>query len=178
MTTPPADASRKRILITGTSGTGKSAVIAGLAARGYPAIDADAPGYSMEIAVSEDELTGIGPGRDWVWQAAAIRSALDRRDPVLFLSGCSPNQGVFYPAFTHIILLTAPPALIAERLRTRTTNAFGKDPGELERALLLQAEIEPLLRRSATCVIDTSAPLDEVVAEVLRMSEVPRLFIR
>ena len=137
-----------------------------------PPLDADAPGYSVEIAVSEDELTGLGPGRDWVWREAAIRSALDRPDPILFISGCSPNQGDFYPSLTHIILLTASPTVIRERLRTRTTNAFGKDPGELERALLLQTEIEPLLRRSATHVIDTSVPLDEVVAEVLRVSGV------
>jgi shikimate kinase len=160
----------RRILITGTSGTGKSSVIERLAELGYPAIDADAPGYSMEIEVSQDELTGLGPGRDWVWRETAIRSALDRPDPILFLSGCSPNQGDFYPDLTHIIMLTAPPSLIRERLRTRTTNAFGQDPAELERALLLQTEIEPLLRRSATHVIDTSAPLDEVVAEVLRVS--------
>lgn len=166
----PDGASRKRILITGMSGTGKSSVIERLVELGYPAIDADAPGYSMEIEVSEDELTGIGPGRDWVWREAAIRSALSRRDPVLFLSGCSPNQGDFYPDLTHVILLTAPPALIKERLRTRITNIFGKNPGELERALLLQAEIEPILRRSASHVIDTSAPLDEVVEEVLRVS--------
>ena len=172
MTIPLADAARKRILITGASGTGKSTVIERLSTLGYPAIDADAPGYSMEIAVSEDKLTGLGPGRDWVWRAAAIRSALDRRDPLLFLSGCSPNQGDFYPAFTHIILLTAPPALVRERLGTRTTNAFGKDPDELARALALQAEIEPLLRRSATHVIDTRLALDEVVEEVLRASGV------
>ena len=169
MTTPPAEPARKRILITGTSGAGKSTVIERLATLGYPAIDADAPGYSMEIAVSEDELTGIGPGRDWVWREAAIRSALGRREPVLFLSGCSPNQGEFYPDFTYIILLTAPPALVRARLRTRTTNAFGKDPDELARALALQAEIEPLLRRSASHVIDTRLALDEVVGEVLRI---------
>ena len=162
----------RRILITGVSGTGKSSVIERLAELGYPAIDADAPGYSIEVAVPEDELTGIGPGRDWVWREAAIRSALGRPVPILFLSGCSPNQGDFYPSLTHIILLTASPATIRERLRTRTTNAFGKDPGELERALLLQAEIEPLLRRSATHVIETSTPLDEVVAEVLQVSGV------
>lgn len=162
----------RRILITGMSGTGKSSVIARLAALGYPAIDADEPGFSAEVTVSADELTGIGPGRDWVWQEDTIRAVLERPDPIIFLSGCSPNQGAFYPSLTHIILLTAPPSLIRERLRTRTTNSFGKDPDELERALLLQTEIEPLLRPSATHVIDTSVPLAEVVEEVLQVSGV------
>ena len=171
MTTPSAAIS-KRILITGVSGTGKSSVIGRLAALGYVAIDADAPGYSAEVPAPEDELTGIGPGRDWVWQEDAIRAVLDRPDSIIFLAGCSPNQGAFYPALTPVILLTASPALITERLMTRTNNPFGKDPEELARALALQAEIEPLLRRSATHVIDTSMPLDEVVAEVLRVSGV------
>ncbi len=161
---------RRRILITGMSGTGKSSVITRLAELGYVAIDADAPGYSAEVPASGDELTGIGPGRDWVWQEDAIRAVLDRPEPIVFLSGCSPNQGDFYPALTHIILLTASPALITERLTTRTNNPFGKDPAELARALALQAEIEPLLRRSATHVIDTSVPLDRLVVEVLRVS--------
>ena len=168
----PSAATRKRILITGMSGTGKSSVTARLAELGYVAIDADAPGYSAEVSAPIGELTGIGPGRDWVWQEEASRAVLERPDPILFLSGCSPNQGGFYPAFTHVILLTASPALIAERLTTRSNNPFGKDPGELERVLALQVEIEPLLRRSATHVIDTHVGLEEVVAEVLWVSGV------
>ena len=170
MMTGMTSLARRRILLTGMSGTGKSSVIEHLAALGHPAVDADAPGYSAEIAIPEDELTGIGPGRDWVWQEDAIHSVLNRPDPIIFLSGCSPNQGSFYPILTHIILLTASPALITQRLTTRTNNLFGKGPGELERVLALQAEIEPLLRRYATHVIDTSMPLDAVVAEVLRVS--------
>lgn len=162
----------RRILITGMSGTGKSSVVARLAVLGYPAIDADDPGFSAEISVPADELTGIGPGRDWVWQEDAIRAVLERPDPNLFLSGCSPNQGAFYPSLTHIILLTASPALITQRLTTRPNNPFGKDPAELARTLALQEEIEPLLRRSATHVINTSVPMDEVVAEVLQVSGV------
>ncbi|MCA9878912.1 MAG: hypothetical protein KC442_14065, partial [Thermomicrobiales bacterium] len=160
------------LLLTGVSGVGKSTVTEHLAALGYPAVDADSPDYSEDIAVPAGELTGLGAGRDWVWQEAAIRAVLDRPDPLLFLSGCSPNQGVFSPAFTDIILLTASPALIAARLSSRTNNPFGRDPVERARALALQTEIEPLLRRSATHVIDTSAPLADVVAEALRVSEV------
>jgi shikimate kinase len=163
---------RKRILITGMSGAGKSAVMARLAELGYVAVDADEPGYSAEVPAPAEALTGIGPGRDWVWQEEAIRALLERPDAIIFLSGCSPNQGAFYPAFTHVILLTASPALITERLTTRTNNPFGKDPAELARALALQAEIEPLLHRAATHVIDTSLPLDNVVGEVLRASGV------
>jgi shikimate kinase len=66
-----------------------------------------------------------------------------------------------------MVLLTAPAETIVERLSTRTTNGFGKNPHELANTLAIIAEIEPLLRRSADLVIDTTAPLDEVVRQVL-----------
>ncbi|MEJ7763806.1 MAG: hypothetical protein WKF80_13525, partial [Thermomicrobiales bacterium] len=86
--------------------------------------------------------------------------------------GCSPNQGMFYPHFDHIILLTVPAGVIVERLATRTTNPYGKRPEEIARTLELVKTVEPLLRRGAGHVIDTRAPLDRVVAEVLRIAGV------
>jgi hypothetical protein len=73
--------------------------------------------------------TGLGPGKDWVWREDRIQELLSSDDAdVLFLSGCSPNQGKFYPQFDHIVLLTAPPAVLVERLASRTTNLYGKHP--------------------------------------------------
>jgi dephospho-CoA kinase len=159
----------KRVLLTGMSGTGKSTVIAELAARGYRAVDTDEGGLSELVSVPEDELTGLDPGQDWVWREDRIQALLAAADAdVLFLSGCAPNQGTFYPQFDHIVLLTAPAHLIVERLATRTTNPYGKRPEEVARVLELQQTVEPMLRRSAGCVIDTSVPLDQVVATVLR----------
>lgn len=159
----------RRVLITGVSGTGKSTVTAELAARGYKAIDADAPEFSEVVSVPEGTLTGLGAGTDWVWREDRIANLLSSHDEgTLFVSGTSPNQGPFYAQFDHVVLLVAPPALIAERLATRTTNDFGKSPDELARALRLQREVEPLLRRGADLELDTSAPLDEVVAAILR----------
>lgn len=163
----------KRVLLTGMSGTGKSTVIEELAKRGYKAVDTDYDGYSEVVTVSEDELTGLGPGQDWVWREEHVQGLLDTEDAeVLFLSGTSPNQGTFYPQFDHIILLTAPPDVMIERLTSRTNNPYGQRTGEIERALLLKDEIEPLLRRGATHEIDTSVPLDQVVSEVLRVVDI------
>ncbi len=160
----------KRVLLTGMSGTGKSTVIEELAARGYKAVDTDYDGYSHLVSVSDDELTGLDPGQDWVWREDRIEALLATKDAeVLFVSGTSPNQGRFYPRFDHIVLLTASSEVIVERLTSRTNNPYGKSPDEVERVLRLKDEIEPLLRRGASHEIDTSAPLDRVVAEVLRL---------
>ena len=152
------------------SGTGKSTVIEDLAARGYKAVDTDYGGLSELVSVSEDELTGLEPGQDWVWREDRIQELLSTDDvDVLFLCGCSPNQGKFYPPFEHVILLSAPAQVIVGRLASRTNNPFGKHPEEVARVLQLQQEIEPLLRAGAGHEIDTSIPLDQVVAEVLQL---------
>ncbi len=160
----------KRVLLTGMSGTGKSSVIGELAARGYKAVDTDYDGYSELVNVPDDELTGLEPGEDWVWREDRIQDLLSTEDAdVLFLSGCAPNQGKFYPRFDHIVLLSAPAEVMVERLTSRTNNPYGKRPEEIERVLRLKDEIEPLLRAGAGLEVDTSVPLDQVVAEVLRL---------
>ena len=160
----------KRVLLTGMSGTGKSTVIAELAARGYKAVDTDEGGFSELVSVPADEPTGLDPGQDWVWRADRILALLSTEDAdVLFLGGCSPNQGTFYPRLDHIVLLSAPADVIVERLATRTTNPYGKRPEEVARVLGLVQTIEPMLRRSADHVVDTDAPLDQVVATVLQL---------
>jgi dephospho-CoA kinase len=164
----------KRILVTGMSGTGKSSVIGALAARGYWAIDADSDEYS-EWAESDSDA-GVGaatvePGRDWIWREDRVQALLSREDAdLLFLGGCADNMGAFLPRFDRVVLLSAPAEVIITRLATRTTNAYGKRPEEVARALSLIETVEPLLRRVAGHEIDTRAPLDDVVATVLRIA--------
>jgi hypothetical protein len=73
------------------------------------------------------------------------------------------NQGRFYDRFDAVVLLSAPPDVLFDRISTRTTNEWGKTPEE--RALIVEhiREVDPLLRATCTHEIDTSAPLEEVV---------------
>ena len=159
-----------RVLLTGMSGTGKSTVIAELAARGYKAVDADDGRLSEMVSVPDDELTGLDPGQDWVWREDRIQELLATEDAeVLFLSGCSPNQGKFYPQFDHVLLFSAPAHMIVERLATRSNNPYGKRPEEIARVLDLLQTVEPVLRRTSGHVVDTSLPLDQILATVLRL---------
>jgi dephospho-CoA kinase len=160
----------KKVLITGMSGTGKSALIQELSARGYKSVDTDYDGFSELVDGPDDQLTGLFNGQDWVWREDCIHQLLSTEDAeVLFVSGCAPNQWKFYREFDYVVLLSAPPSVIVERLATRTGNPYGKDPDEVARVLLLQQTIEPRLRSVADLELDTSAPLDEVVASVLRL---------
>jgi dephospho-CoA kinase len=162
----------KRVLLTGISGTGKSTLTCELAARGYKAVDADTSEWSHWVAVSGSGIAGtpVRPNEDWVWREDRIQTLLATEDAaVLFVSGCAENMVPFLPQFDHIVLLSAPADLIAERLATRTTNDYGKQPDEVARVLDQQHTVEPLLRRAAGHEIDTSAPLDQVVSTVLRL---------
>jgi shikimate kinase len=155
------------------SGTGKSTLICELAACGYKAVDADSDEWSHWVAVgsgSEIAASPVRPTEDWVWREDRIADLLATEDAgILFLSGCAENMGQFLPQFDHIVLLSAPADVIVERLATRTNNMYGKQPDEVARVLALQETVEPLLRRAATHEINTSAPLDQVVATILRL---------
>jgi dephospho-CoA kinase len=164
----------KRILITGMSGTGKSSVIAELAARGYRAVDADSPEYSEWVEVSGDTSALGSPewgARDWVWREDRVQALLSTEDADLFVSGCAVNMGKFLSQFDHIVLLSAPAEVIVERLATRATNTYGRRPEEVARTLELIEAIEPRLRRVADHEIDASDSLGDVVATLLRITQ-------
>ena len=155
----------KRVLITGMSGTGKSSVQAELRERGFKTVDTDYGGWSEQVDVT---ASGDPPSREWLWREDLMARLLATEDAdVLFVSGATRNQTKFYPQFDHVVLLTAPVAVITERLTRRTNNPYGKDPAELAEVLGLKETVEPALRRAADLEIDTNIPLNEVVETIL-----------
>ena len=146
----------KRVLITGMSGTGKSSVIAELAALGYKAVDTD------------DGWCEPQPDGRQRWREDAIYALLAAEDTgILFVAGCEENQAKFHSQFDHIILLSAAVEVLAQRLAARTNNPFGKSGQQFRRFQADLQEVEPLLRAIADCEIDTTMPLSQVVRAIL-----------
>jgi hypothetical protein len=131
------------------SGTGKSSVLAELARRGHPVIDADNDGY---LVWADD---------DWMLDLGSLRTRLEQPG-ALFVAATAQNQGELYPLFDAVVLLSAPRDVMVDRILTRTTNDFGKGHGELAQILRDLEEVEPLLRESSTHEIVTTIPVAEV----------------
>ena len=153
-----------RVLITGMSGVGKSALLDELARRGHRTVDTDYGDFY-------EEANG-----ERLWRhdriEALLRTVPDSSKDLLFVQGTTRNQGLFYPRFDDIVLLSAPVDELIHRLKTRTTNPYGKHPAELAETLAYVETVEPLLRASATLEVVTTVPVpqvaDLVVAHVLR----------
>jgi adenylate kinase family enzyme len=147
----------RRVLVTGMSGTGKSAALAELAKRGFEVVDTDVGGWTEW----SDEEGG------YVWREGRVAELLDReRDVSLYVSGTVSNQGRFYSHFDAVVLLSTPTDVLLRRIESRMTNNYGKSADG--RALVLEhlAEVEPLLRATCTHELDASRPLEEVVAQL------------
>jgi hypothetical protein len=71
-----------------------------------------------------------------------------------------------YDRFDAIVLLSLPVDVLLERIASRPTNRYGKDPAERERIMRDLDTVEPLLRATFTIEIDATRPLHEVVAAV------------
>ncbi len=111
--------------MTGMSGTGKSTALAELGRRGFRVVDTDSPGWSERMPAAG------GAVGEWLWREDRIAKLLtSENEHPLYVSGCMSNQGKFYDRFDAIVLLSAPVEVILERIENRTTNDYGKGPGE------------------------------------------------
>jgi shikimate kinase len=132
------------------SGTGKSTLLAGLADRGHMTVDTDYDGWTTP---------------DGQWDTARMTALLAEHEDIC-VSGTVENQGEFYDRFEHVVLLSAPIEVLLERLRTRTTNAYGRSAEHQEDVRRYVAEVEPLLRRGATLELDGRRPIGELTDAV------------
>lgn len=138
-----------RILLTGMSGSGKSTILAGLAARGRRVVDTDYGGWIIDDR----------------WDEPRMRTLLTDGEDVV-IAGTVENQGAFAELLDHIVLITAPVDVLLHRLRTRTNNPYGKTEAQQRETAEYVTTVEPLLRRSASLVLDGTRPVDSLVSEV------------
>ena len=66
-----------------------------------------------------------------------------------------------------MLLLSAPAEVLVERLRTRTSNPYGKDPAQIAETLEYLETVEPLLREAATLEVVTTVPVGQIADMVV-----------
>lgn len=142
------------------SGTGKSSALQVLGTWGHRVVDTDSDEWSRWVTLADGS-------KDWIWREDAIDDLLaGHEDGHLFVAGCKTNQGKFYPRFDYVVLLSAPANILLDRIARRDNNPYGKRSEERASILRHLADVEPLLRATATVELDASAPLLVVVQQL------------
>ena len=168
------------IWVTGISGAGKSTGCGIVRSLGAAAVDTDWDGFNhwVDRATSEPAVDPPYPTpEDWVddhaWQIRPdlVRALRDEGPGVTFLFGAVENEVEVWELFDRVACLLIDDETVRHRLATRTTNAFGKHPRDLERVLGWNRDMDRIYRRLGAVLIDGTRPVDEVAEAVLRLAD-------
>jgi hypothetical protein len=142
-------------LVTGVSGSGKTAVARELTRRGFAAIDAD-----------EGLADWVGP--EWEWIPRRLNAVLDAdHDGPLFVCGNANNQRDFYHRFDALFLLRVDAETMLRRVDDPgRDNDFGRSPEQRRLLLEWHPGFQAELVAAGAVVVDAAAPLAEVAATI------------
>ncbi len=76
------------------------------------------------------------------------------------------NQGLFYDRFEHVVLLSAPLDVLLDRVARRTNNPYGGAQSHRDEIASYVDSVEPLLRSSATLILDGRRPVARLADEI------------
>lgn len=169
------------VLITGTSGSGKSAVGQVFRERGFHVIDADHDAFQgMRFAYFKNKASGKPIQKpnptpkhwsfenDWVWRVQLIQRRLAAGgNQTNFVVGDSRNKEEAYRLFDTIFVLSTDDDTLRQRIHSRQDNHFGKDPEEFAWIMEQNKRIATEVSQAGGVVIDAAKPLNEVVEEIL-----------
>lgn len=171
------------IYLTGISGSGKSAVIRELQARGYEAHGVDEMGYAdwvdrqtgKIIPFPEDEnsvdIHEWYKKHNWVLsddRISKLKQQADANDTLIFLAGVADGEDTVWHYFGKVFVLNVDEATIRQRIAKRTDNDFGKTPDEMAAILRWLDGYEERYRTYGAVIVDATKPLNEVVDEIVR----------
>ena len=170
------------VLVTGTSGSGKSAVCVALRDRGHEAHDMDLDGNAAWVhrETGRHWPAGVRPDTDapdwfvqYEWRAVPAKIAAlaeGARERPVFLCGMTTNGHEVWHLYSLVVFLSIDEATIRHRIASRTTNDFGKTANELDAILVWHDVAEQQHREAGAVVVDATMPLDQVVDAVLAAS--------
>lgn len=157
---------KRNFLIEGVSGTGKTSVCTELLRRGYHAIHGD-----RELAYQGDPETGeptTGVSHEnHIWNVDKVKALIANHDElVTFFCGGSRNFSKFIDLLDGVFVLEIDVDTLNQRLNVRPKDEWGSKPSEHKLILKLHQTKEDIPKNAI--IIDATAPLDQVVDEILR----------
>ena len=159
----------RNYLIEGVSGTGKTTVCHELQRRGYHAIHGD-----RELAYQGDPETGTrtdgATHEHHIWYVDKVKTLVANQDEaVTFFCGGSRNFSKFIDLFDGVFVLEVDLDTLNQRLDERPENEWGGKKTERELIVRLHQTKEDIPKNGI--IIDTTAPIEHVVDEIVRQCE-------
>lgn len=170
--------------IVGAPGTGKSSVREVLQERGYEAYDTDKRGYGMaqwqhnetgyihpKSSIKEKDRTEeFINNHSWKVPQFAIEDlkTLSKSTSNIYLCGNVTNANEISKISLATFALVVDTDTLKNRILTRTSGDWGKQPHELKQTLALLKDANDDYTKAGYILIDATQPLLDVVDEILR----------
>lgn len=165
--------------ITGVAGFGKSTVLAELKRRGFETYDVDDtlarwrntqtgyihPKSSIQKAHRTPDFL---KNHNWIVPRQEVEklSRHARANPI-FVGGAIGNEDELRHLFHTVFALYINDETITHRLKTRTTNDWGKQPHELQLTLKHSASSYKKYERLGDILVDGTLPTNEIADTIL-----------
>lgn len=170
------------VLVTGLSGSGKSAVLRELRARGHEVLGFDEDRFGewfsrtsgRVVAFPTERTDGDIADLDFkVHRDRIERLAREVDDRRVYLCGGAGHEFHFWELLDRVIYLAVDDHTLTARLAARTDNGYGKLPDELTGILEANATWSDLYRERGASIVNAARPIADVVDDVVRLADTP-----
>ena len=172
----------RSILVTGVSGSGKSAVCEELNNSGNVAFDIERiPGLFKNIHRDTGKVVeyfggsdlNLAKQHDWICDKGKLISLINENsNGIVYYCGVATNLDEIIPMFDKVFLLVAGEKETRERLTHRTSNNYGRTPEVQDWIFTWKERLEKHIIDQGAEVIDANQDLRKVVDDIIKKSTI------